>query len=180
MDGGSQLISLLSIWIAWKIQLFRAWLATGTTWMKVLSSNKFRPCQLLVTVSIQAHSDGIRIARDATVRRPPTSRDAFPCNAPALHPTKTWRLLSHRPQIFEVPATQSCGNISDLFCAILPSRNSEMPRCERSRLGTWCYLCGRMVGAGEDDGSWDFRLLLASDHDGAYPCARQAAGVKQP
>lgn len=54
-----------------------------------------------------------------------------------------------------------------------------MPRCERSRLGTWCYLCGRLVGAGEDDGYWDFRLLLASDHDGACPCARQAAGVKQ-
>lgn len=31
-----------------------------------------------------------------------------------------------------------------------------MPRCERSRLGAWCYLCGRLVGAGavEDDGYW--------------------------
>lgn len=73
MDGGSQRISLLSVWIAWKIQLFRAWLATGMTWMKVLSSNKFRPCQLLVTVSIQARGDGIRIARNTTLTRPPTT-----------------------------------------------------------------------------------------------------------
>lgn len=73
MDGGSQRISLLSFWIAWKIQLFRAWLATETTWMKVPSNNKFRPCQLLVTVSIQARSDGIRIARDTTLTRPPTT-----------------------------------------------------------------------------------------------------------
>lgn len=73
MDGGSQRISLLSVWIAWKIQLFRVWLATGMTWMKVPSSNKFRPCQLLVTVAIQARSDGIRIARDTTLTRPPAT-----------------------------------------------------------------------------------------------------------
>lgn len=57
-----------------------------------------------------------------------------------------------------------------------------MPRCERSRLGTWCYLCGRLAGAGavEDDGYWIFRLLLASHHHGASPRARQADGVEQP